>query len=111
MCACTCGLQVTGVLGFGEGAHNLDVGEEGHPFGAFKLGSGSPDAVRAMEGDLGLDGLQHHHVGVHVGEADTHIFSKAPGKTAVTATEEQTLESSGHGQSYIQPPLVLDETS
>ena len=85
VCTCTCGLQVTGSLSFGERAHNLDVREEDHPSGTFKLGSGSPEAVCAVEGDLRLDCLQHHHVGVHVGDADTHIFSKAPGETAVIA--------------------------
>lgn len=80
-CTCPCGLQVTWGLRFGEGAHDLDVGEEDHSAGTCELGSGSPEAVGAPEGDLGLDGLQHHHVGVHVRDADTHIFPEAPGET------------------------------
>ena len=107
VCTCTCDLQVTGSLSFGEGAHNLDVREEDHPSGTFKLGGGSPEAVCAMEGDLGLDRLQHHHVGIYVGDADTHIFSKAPGETAVIA---ETIHHPIWTR-YLQPPLVLNETS
>lgn len=103
----TCGLQVTSGLSFSEGAHNLDVGEENDPSGAFKLGSGSPEAVSATEGDLGFDGLQNHHVGIHIGDTDAHVFSKAPGKTVVMATGPPPPLSSSHGPGYLLPSLVL----
>lgn len=86
MCTCACGSRVPGGFCFGKAAHDLDVREESHSSGTFKLGSRSPEALCSLEGDLGLDGLQDHDVGIHIWDADAHIFPKAPGKTSpVTA--------------------------
>lgn len=82
ICTCACGSRVPGGFCFGKAAHDLDVREESHPSGTFKLGSGSPEALCSLEGDLGLDGLQDHDVGIHIWDADAHIFPKAPGKTS-----------------------------
>lgn len=79
---CTCSSQVPRGLSLGKGADDLDVREESHSSGTFELGSRSPETLCSLEGDLGLDGLQDHDVGIHIWDADAHVFPKAPGKTS-----------------------------
>lgn len=96
---CACGSRVPRSLRLGKGAHNFDVREESHSSGTFKLGSRSPETLCSLEGDLGLDSLQDHDVGIHIWDADAHIFPKAPGKTSVvtawisSSLKPSTLES------------------
>lgn len=94
-CTRTCAFPVLWGLGFGQSAQDPDVREQDHALGAFELSSRSPEALCAPQGDLGLHGLQDHHVGIHVGNADAHVLPEAPGKAACITT----LRSSASKQS------------
>lgn len=50
-----------------DGADDPELGEEGDTFRAFKLRSRAGKVVDAAQADLGLLGLQNHHVAVHGG--------------------------------------------
>lgn len=64
----------------GDRADDVEVLEQGDPVRPSEVGLRPDQPVGSADGYPGLAGLQHHHHGVNVGDADARVLAETPGK-------------------------------
>lgn len=78
----------------GNGAHNAQLREQCHAFLALEFSSAAGKVVDTTQADLGLLGLQHHHIAFSIWDCYAGLLVEASGEDIIMNT--LTLESFYH---------------
>lgn len=76
----TCVTRGGGGIRPGDRADDVEVLEQGDPVRPSEVRLRPDQPVGSADGYPGLAGLQHHHHGVNVGDADARVLAETPGK-------------------------------